>query len=110
MTVRAATVARARLGIAALVLAAAACGGHHTDRYQAATSEQTACCEHLAGAPRDQCLAEIVRVDDPAVAGATANQRTFACVDRHFVCDPTTGRATPASNQAQLDCISDLGE
>ena len=41
---------------------------------------------------------------------ASANQRTFACVQRHFVCEPATGRATAASNQAQLDCITDLGE
>ena len=33
-------------------------------RAEAATDRQTTCCEHLAGAPRDQCLAEIVRVDD----------------------------------------------
>ncbi len=111
-TVAHTTLGRSRLaGIAlALALALAACGGRHTDHYQAATDEQTACCEHLTGAPRDQCLAEIVRVDDPAVAQATANQRTYACIERNFTCDPATGRATAASNQAQLDCVSDLGE
>lgn len=101
---------RGRLAIGALLAALAACGGHHTDRYQAATGRQTACCEHLTGAPRDQCLAEIVRVDDPTVAQASANQHSYACIDAHFTCDPGTGRATPESNQAQLDCISDLGE
>jgi hypothetical protein len=110
ITVRPTTLGRGRIAGIALALALAACGGHHTDHYRVATDKQTACCEHLAGAPRDQCLAEIVRVDDAAVAQATANQRTYACVERNFTCDPGTGRATPASNQAQLDCISDLGE
>jgi hypothetical protein len=110
MTVGATTVASVRLAGIALALALAACGGRHTDHYQAATRRETGCCEHLAGAPRDQCLAEIVRVDDAAVAQATANQRTYACVERHFTCDPATGRATAASNQAQLDCITDLEE
>lgn len=110
ITVGPTTLGRARLAGIALALALAACGGRHTDHYRAATDKQTTCCEHLTGAPRDQCLAEIVRVDDAAVAQATANQRTYACVERNFTCDPATGRATPASNQAQLDCISDLGE
>lgn len=110
ITVRPTTVGRVRLAGIALALALAACGGRHTDHYRAATDKQTACCEHLTGAPRDQCLAEIVRVDDAAVAQATANQRTYACVERNFTCEPATGRATAASNQAQLDCISDLGE
>ncbi|MBK9031404.1 MAG: hypothetical protein IPL61_08710 [Myxococcales bacterium] len=109
-TVASTTLGRARLAALALALVLGACGGHHTDNYKAATDRQTSCCEHLAGAPRDQCLAEIVRVDDPAVAQASANQRTYACVQRHFTCDPATGRATPESNQAQLDCITDLGE
>ena len=109
MTARPTTLAR--LGLAfALALAAACGGGHHTDTYRAATSQQEACCEHLAGAPRDQCLAEIVRVDDERVAQSRENQRSYACVQRHFRCDAATGRATAESNQAQLDCIQDLGE
>lgn len=101
-----------RVGLASLLAIAAACGGgsRRTDTYAAATDEQTRCCEHLAGAPRDQCLAEIVRVDDPAAARTSENQRTYACVERHFTCDPATGHATADSNQRQLDCISDLGE
>lgn len=112
MTVRHTTLTRGGLAaVAALSLALVACGGgRRTDSYRAATDRQTACCEGLAGAPRDQCLAEIVRVDDASVASARDNQRTFACVERHFVCEPATGRATAASNQAQLDCITDLGE
>ena len=50
----------------------------------------------------------IVRAPDPDVARAPANQATFACVQENFVCDPSTGRATAASAQAQLDCIQDL--
>ncbi len=111
VTARPTTLARLRLAVGlALALALAACGGKHTDTYRAATDEQTRCCEHLAGAPRDQCLGEIVRVDDAAIAQSPANQRTYACVDRHFQCDAATGRASAASNQAQLDCIQDLGE
>lgn len=101
----------ARLGLAAvLAIALAACGGKHTDSYAAATNEQTKCCEHLAGPSRDQCLSEIVRVDDPNAASSRDNQRTYACVERHFQCDASTGRATAESNQSQLDCIQDLGE
>jgi len=101
-----------RMGLAGLLaIALAACGGgKHTDSYSAATDKQTACCEQVAGDVRSQCLAEIVRVDDANVAQATANQRTYACVERHFQCDASTGRATAESNQAQLDCIQDLGE
>lgn len=110
VTVGHTTLAPGRLALAALLALAACGGGHRTDHYRAATDRQTTCCEHLAGAPRDQCLAEIVRVDDADVATARDNQRTFACVERHFVCEPATGRATAASNQAQLDCITDLGE
>ncbi|MEZ4400973.1 MAG: hypothetical protein R3B06_13185 [Kofleriaceae bacterium] len=97
-----------RLGVGLVLALAAACGGRHTDTYQAATATQEQCCEHLAGAPRDACLAEIVRVDDPAAARTKVNQRTYACVQEHFVCDPATGRGTAASNQQQLDCIADL--
>ncbi len=89
----------------------AGCGGaSHGDTYRAATSAEQRCCENLAGAPRDQCLAELVKVDDPAVAGDSANQATYACIEDHFVCDPSTGRASKDSAQAQYDCIADLGQ
>ncbi len=94
-----------------LVLLASACGGGSSkrgDTYVAATSSQEQCCEHLAGGARDNCLASIVRVPDPAVARSPANQDTYACVQEHFACDPASGTATPASAQSQLDCIQDL--
>jgi hypothetical protein len=110
LTVPRATVASARLAlIAAAALAAAACGGGRGDTYAKAIDRQGACCEQLT-AGRDACLAEIVRVDDPAAARAPANQDSYACVADHFVCDPATGRATAESNQRQLDCITDLGQ
>src|SRR5690242_13932523 len=77
-----------------VVLAAslAACGGgHRGDTYARAQSSQQACCENLAGDARTQCLAQIVKVDDPNVAKDSYNQATYACVEDHFVCDPMTG-------------------
>lgn len=100
-----------RIGVALVIsLLAAACGGGGKkggDTYAAATNAQEACCEQLA-AGRDDCLREIVRVPDEAVARSDANQDTYACVQEHFACDPGTGRATQPSAQAQLDCIQDL--
>jgi hypothetical protein len=102
------TVARATR-LAAFAILVAACGGRpHGDTYQHATAVEQSCCEHLAGAARDQCLGAVVHVDDPAVATSSTNQQTFACVQDHFVCDASTGRATRQSAQAQLDCIADL--
>jgi hypothetical protein len=99
------TVARAPL----FALLLTACGGRaHQDTYQHATAAEEQCCEHLTGGARDQCLRGIVRVDDPAVATSSTNQQTFACVQDHFVCDASTGKATRDSAQAQLDCIADL--
>ena len=51
---------------------------------------------------------DVPRIDDPAIASNERNQQTFACMVEHFVCNPATGRPTPASAQAQLDCIEDL--
>ena len=106
------TVARAtRLAFALAAGLAGACGGRpHSDTYQHATAVEQQCCEHLAGAARDQCLASVVHVDDPAVATSSTNQQTFACVEDHFQCDASTGRATQQSAQAQLDCIADLDQ
>lgn len=97
---------------ASLAAATGACGGGggRTDSYQKATSKQESCCEHLEGAPRDQCLGQIVRVDDPAVATTDANQDTYRCVESNFTCDPATGHATQESAQAQYDCIASLGQ
>jgi hypothetical protein len=90
---------------------AGACGGHSSgDTYAKAESSQEKCCENLAGDARTQCLAQIPKVDDPAVAKDDYNQATYACVEDHFVCDPSTGRASKESAQAQYDCIADLGQ
>jgi hypothetical protein len=96
--------------IVGLAAALAACGGQRrSDSYQKATTQQESCCEHLHGDARRDCLSTIVRVDDPAVAGTDANQDTFRCVERNFVCDPATGHATQESAQEQYDCIAGLG-
>lgn len=92
-----------------IVITLAACGGgRRGDTYARATQAQEQCCEHLSGATRDDCLHKLVRVGDPEVARTPANQDQYACVQEHFVCDPTTGHATQPSAQAQLDCIQDL--
>lgn len=100
--------------LAALLVGA--CGGGSSkakggagDRYAKAGDLQSACCEQLDGAPRDQCLAGVVKVDDAAVAQTTDNEATYGCVTQHFVCDPATGHPTQASAQAQFECIEDLG-
>jgi hypothetical protein len=98
-----------RLCLAAALALAAACGGgktRHADRYAAATNLQQQCCEKAPD--RDACLGDIVRAPDADIATAPANQATFACVQENFECDAATGRATPASTQAQFDCIQDL--
>jgi hypothetical protein len=93
-----------------LVLAACGGGDRPKNAYARASHAQERCCEHLQGPPRDQCLQALVRVEDPAVAATDTNQDTYACVVRHFACDPATGHATQASAQAQLDCIQDLDQ
>ena len=107
---RGVTARRATHWIFAFTLAA--CGGGSSakphDTYAKGTEVQQACCEHLAGGPRDQCLQSIVRVDDKEVATTSVNQQTYDCVVSHFTCDPTTGRPTRDSAQAQLECIQDL--
>jgi len=105
---RSVTPGRTTLCLAVLV-ALGACGGGKTksdNTYARATAAQQECCEH-AGANRDACLKDIVRVEDFAQQSA-ANQATYACVVDHFTCDPATGHATQPSAQAQIDCIQDL--
>jgi hypothetical protein len=102
------TVARAPRLAALAILLAACGGGKRQDSYAHATQAEQACCEHLGGGARDQCLSSLVRVDDPSVQASRTNQQTFACVEDHFQCDASTGRATKDSAQAQLDCIADL--
>lgn len=96
-------------------VALAACGGGggggsglSGDTYARATDVQGACCEHLKGGGRTQCLQQVVRVDDAAVAKNSINQQTYACVVNHFTCDPASGRPTQASAQAQLECLQEL--
>jgi hypothetical protein len=91
----------------AILVACGGNGGKRTDTYAKATDVQGECCQSLAGAERDRCLSEIVRVSDPEAAQTSTNQATYACVVEHFVCNPTTGRPTQTSAQAQYDCIED---
>lgn len=101
-------VIRLRLLLCALALGACGGGGKPKDTYTRATDVQGACCEHLAGDARTQCLQQVVRVEDPGVAKSSINQQTYACVVDHFTCEPSTGKPTQQSAQAQLECIQDL--
>jgi hypothetical protein len=95
---------------AAMTLTAGGCGATARS-YSSAVSAQEECCGELAdAAARDECRASIRRVDGEAAASSEVNRQTFECVERYFECDPTTGRATRESAQAQLDCIDDLGD
>ena len=95
--------------VTAIALALLACGGPtRTDTYARGADLQEACCESLAGAPRDACQRAIVRIQDPGAAATATNQQTYACVVDHFVCDPATGHETAASAQAQHDCTDEL--
>jgi hypothetical protein len=109
-----ATLTRRWIVSLALAVAVAACGGggggKPKNTYARASHAQEQCCEQLAGDARAQCLQALVKVEDPAVAATRTNQDTYACVARHFVCDPSTGHATQASAQAQLECIQDLDQ
>lgn len=96
------------VALTAAILIAGCGGGKRSDTYARGTQVQEQCCENLSGADRDTCLAEVVRVDDPAAAKTATNQQTYACIVDHFVCDPQTGRETQASAQAQHDCTDDL--
>ena len=97
--------------VCAVVFTIAACGGSpHGDTYARGTEIEQQCCEHLGGGTRDKCLSDIVRVDDAKVRDHPANQSTYRCVTDNFTCDGTTGHATQASAQAQLECIQDLSD
>ena len=97
--------------LCSIVLAVAACGGKtdNSKPYVVSVSAQESCCAGL-GDPgaKQSCLDKIVRVDDPAVQASDANRATYACVERHFECNRSTGTATAPSAQAQLDCINDI--
>jgi hypothetical protein len=84
----------------------AACATTDTNHYRPALVSQEQCCNRLADANAKQaCLADIPRTQDET---STINQETFQCVEKHFSCDPATGRATRDSAQQQLDCLNDL--
>ena len=94
----------------ACALAAIGCGGAAQNAYRAAMAKQEQCCDRLAdSSAATACRDAIPRVDSPAAETSDVNQETFGCVERHFECDASTGRATQPSAQAQLDCITDLG-
>jgi hypothetical protein len=88
------------------LLTIAACATTDTNHYRPALANQEACCQRLAD-PNAQraCLADIPRTQDET---SPINQETFQCVQSHFTCDQTTGRATRDSAQQQLDCLNDL--
>lgn len=101
--------ARWWIALTAIVLGLSACRtSKQNDTYARGTQLQEQCCEHLAGADRDTCLREVIRVDDTGAAQTATNQQTYACVVEHFVCDPRTGRETQPSAQAQHDCTDDI--
>jgi hypothetical protein len=90
----------------ALALATTACATTNANHYRPALATAERCCEGLSDASaRSACLADVPRTEDEA---SPINQETFQCIERHFRCDPATGRATRESAQAQLDCLNDL--
>jgi hypothetical protein len=83
-----------------------ACATSDVNHYKPALASQQQCCDRLADVNAKQaCLTDIPRTQDES---STINQETFQCVEKHFTCDPATGRATRDSAQQQLDCLNDL--
>ena len=77
------------------------------NHYRLALTDEEACCGSLRDpAARSGCVAAIPRAQGDETSAL--NQETFACVHRHFRCDPATGHATRESAQLQLDCLNDL--
>ena len=110
---------RPRERLSTVVLAAVAfvplfaCGGGSAkkDNYRKAVGAQEQCCQGLQDdRARSECNQAIVRVSDPAAETSDVNDATFQCVERNFVCDPQTGRATAAASQKAYDCITDLSK
>ena len=84
----------------------AACATTDVNHYKPALASQEQCCNRLADPNAKQaCLADIPRTQDET---SNINQETFQCVEKHFACDPASGRATRESAQQQLDCLNDL--
>ena len=95
-----------RLLMLSLAVLGPACATTETNLYRPAVANQEQCCRKLADANAQQaCLVDIPRTQDESSA---INQETFQCVEKHFTCDPATGRATRDSAQQQLDCLNDL--
>lgn len=99
-----------RRNVFTLVIAiSAGCSGNTSQtNYARGVEVQEACCENVPDATRDQCLREVVRVADPNAQTTATNEQTYRCVVDLFVCDPASGHETPASAQAQHDCIEEL--
>jgi hypothetical protein len=95
-----------RVLCAAGALMLVACATTATNHYRPAIASQEQCCDKLTDPnARNTCRGEIPRTQDEA---SPINQETFQCVQRHFICDAATGRATRESAQSQLDCLNDL--
>ncbi len=87
-----------------------ACGaGAKKGSYKKAVGKQEQCCQGLQDdKTRSDCMASIVRIGDESSEDHKLNEATFRCVERNFVCEPQTGRATQEASQKAYDCISDL--
>jgi len=95
-----------RLFTLSLVTLAACATTDTASHYRPALASQEQCCQRLPD-PNAQraCLADIPRTQDET---SNINQETFQCVEKHFACDPVSGRATRESAQQQLDCLNYL--
>jgi hypothetical protein len=90
-----------------VLTAVGACATAPANNYRRALSSQELCCNHIGDtAARNACLTDVPRVQGDELSAL--NQETFGCTERHFRCDPATGRATRESAQLQLDCLNDL--
>jgi hypothetical protein len=98
--------------VAVALLPLFACGGPAKGKsYEKALSKQEKCCQALADAQaRSTCQDSIIRIDDPEAKDTAVNEATFACVEEHFACDSSTGRATKEASQKAYDCIAALEE
>ena len=98
---------------AVLLVQLIGCGGSkpNANPYEQAISKQQGCCQGLQDpAARQACEQSIVRLDDSSAKDSDVNEQTFRCVETHFVCETSTGKATQAANQATLDCLTDLSQ
>ena len=89
-----------------------ACGSSSKkSHYEQAMGKQERCCQGLQDdRQRSECVDSIIRIDDASTENSDVNEATFQCVEKNFVCDKSTGKATSEASQAALDCITDLGQ